>query len=141
MLFELAPPDPEGGGLARALRNLAEAIVGGTTITVQVEDTDDVHVPQNTALVLLRVASEALSNVLRHSNATDISITLAQDAHCFVMRIADNGVGFDIPTIRNTPGHYGLTAMADRARASGGDISFESTVDHGTTIVASIPYI
>ena len=141
LLFELAPPDPEGGGLARALRNLAEAIVGGTTITVQVEDTDEVHVPQNTALVLLRVASEALSNVLRHSNATDISITLAQDAQCFIMRIADNGVGFDIPTIRNTPGHYGLTAMADRARASGGDISFESTVDHGTTIVALIPYI
>ncbi len=139
ILFELAPPDTETGGFIRALKNLAVAIVGNTELVVRVEDSGDLLVPPDTAATLLRIAREAMSNVIRHANATDISLRVENYGERVVMRITDNGVGFDIPTIRNSPGHFGLTAMANRARSAGGSVVFESTTDHGTTIVASIP--
>jgi len=94
-------------------------------------------------LVLLRIMQEALTNAAKHSEATEIDVSLARTAdngaHCV---IKDNGCGFDEQDIMNDPSSrqgFGLRAMRDRAIGVGGDVQIESAPDEGTTVSVYIP--
>ncbi len=93
-------------------------------------------VTEDEALVLYRIAQEALNNVLRHSKATKAKISLEHTETCAKLVISDNGRGFDLSA--NSDG-IGLVGMRERVRAVGGDFRIFSTAEIGTEIHASIP--
>ena len=81
------------------------------------------------------LASEALANIVKHAEATEVTITLALQSDCLVLTISDNGRGL-------TPGGAtgrGLTNMADRAAALGGGVTVRSDGVVGTTVIAELP--
>jgi signal transduction histidine kinase len=80
------------------------------------------------------IFKEAVHNVLRHSGATEVSIDLQVEHASLILKIADNGKGFDC--IRDYDGH-GLGSMRDRAQAVGGDVSIQSGVS-GTTVTLRV---
>jgi signal transduction histidine kinase len=89
-----------------------------------------------------RIVQETISNVLRHSDATKVSITLkAQDARLNLM-IKDNGRGFEPAKMElgvSNATNLGLLGMQERARALGGRLQISSAPGNGTTIRASLP--
>ncbi len=94
-------------------------------------------------LVLLRVIQEALTNAAKHSEATEIDVSLSRTgdggAHCVIV---DNGVGFDEAEVLKDPGSaqgFGLRTMKDRASSVGGDVQIESEPGEGTKISVYIP--
>ncbi|UXI69446.1 HAMP domain-containing sensor histidine kinase [Tahibacter amnicola] len=93
VLDELREERPPGGFLAPRLRELAErwARMNGLEVEIQLDE----HVPDDAVRgeALLRIAEEALSNVLRHSGATKVVVDLRRQADQITLRIADNGIG------------------------------------------------
>jgi signal transduction histidine kinase len=85
---------------------------------------------------LFRIAQEAVNNAKRHSEATNVVVTLAFDASMVKMSIRDNGKGFSVSNINKLPkeNKLGIIGIQERARLLGGDLKIRSRRDKGTTI-------
>jgi signal transduction histidine kinase len=88
---------------------------------------------------LLRVAQEALHNALRHSGAQHVEVTLHKRGPDTVLRVTDDGSGFDPTAVRRAGRHLGLVSMRDRASGVGGSLTVESAPGKGTTIEMEAP--
>ncbi len=87
---------------------------------------------------LLQIAREALSNAIRHSGARHATVQLERVDGAAVLRIADDGRGFepgDVPR----QGHFGLANLHERAATLGGALEIRSATGAGTRIIATIP--
>jgi signal transduction histidine kinase len=90
---------------------------------------------------LYRIVQEALTNVVRHAQATRADVLLERRGHHVVVVIEDNGRGFDAEIVHFAQqGHLGLVGMQERAEMLGGSLVIESTAGSGTTVVVEIPY-
>ena len=141
LIRELRPVALEGKGLVAALRELASDWTQQTNIVanLRVEGVEGTQgtpaLPLTVEEALFRVAQEALSNVVRHSNATLVQMALTISGETVMLTVADNGQGFD--TTRQGRLGVGLLSMQERMKALGGDVQVESAPGKGTRIVAS----
>jgi two-component system, NarL family, nitrate/nitrite sensor histidine kinase NarX len=85
----------------------------------------------------LRIFQEALTNIRRHANATCVSVTCISNTEFVLIRIQDNGDGFNPADI--SADHLGLQIMRERATSIGGQIQFHSELGHGTRVELEIP--
>jgi signal transduction histidine kinase len=90
-------------------------------------------------LALYRIAQEALQNIARHSQATEVGVVLACRDAVVTVQVEDNGVGFDPRRVDARGGHLGIMGMRERAAMLGGRVAIESRPGRGTTIYAEIP--
>jgi len=88
---------------------------------------------------LLRIAQEAISNAVRHGEATEIDVTLEYSRRHVSLGIADNGRGFVLDDRAPAAGHWGLKNMRERAVEVGGRFGVTSGPGTGTTIQAVVP--
>ncbi len=91
---------------------------------------------------LLRICQESLANILKHANATQVTVTLNFYDSQVRLAIRDNGVGFDpeAPRTRNREGGgFGLINMRERARLLGGELLAQSEPGQGTLVEAILP--
>ncbi len=98
--------------------------------------------PVDRHMDLLFIVREALSNVARHSSATRAALLLALDDGALVLRVEDNGRGFDpqlVPGPDALGRHQGLTNMRDRAVGMGGTFAIERPDGPGTRIIVRVP--
>ncbi|MBC7442047.1 MAG: sensor histidine kinase, partial [Ramlibacter sp.] len=136
MTTELYPPDFARLGLAEALLRLADPLAGHGLETI-VSLPERIELDQDRAVILYRVAREALANTVKHADAGVAELTLTQDGARTVLTVRDNGRGFD-PASAPPDGHLGLRIMRDTVRVVGGDLSITSHAGEGTTIVATL---
>lgn len=93
-------------------------------------------------LALYRIAQEALSNVVRHANASLATLTIAFSQKAARLEITDNGVGFEVPKspAEFAPtGHFGLLGLHERAEMIGGRLEISSTPGQGTWVLLYLP--
>ncbi|MGZ5317222.1 MAG: sensor histidine kinase [Actinomycetota bacterium] len=87
---------------------------------------------------VMRIAQEAMSNARRHAAATSVAVALDEHDGAFELSVSDDGSGFD-PAAAARTGRFGLTTMAERARAVGGSLDVRSVVGEGTVVTLSVP--
>lgn len=86
---------------------------------------------------VFRILQEALTNVRRHANATEVRVSVTQEKSGLIMEIVDNGKGLrDHEAIRS----LGILGMRERARLTGGELSITGAPNKGTRIMARIPF-
>ncbi|QEV22371.1 sensor histidine kinase [Streptomyces alboniger] len=142
-VHDLAPADlANGGGLAQALRALAERESdAGLTVRFHAEGAP-VPLPDRVASALLRIAQGALANVREHADAATAALTLTLLGDQVVLDVADDGRGFTPPAAEEPAtgvrGH-GLPAIRARAGQLGGTLTIESAPGEGTVLSVSIP--
>lgn len=124
------------GGLTTALGRLGEKFERETGISVTVRAAGTSALDRDSEVVLLRCTQEALANVRKHSGATAASVTVTTTFDAVVLRVADNGVGFDTAAPRDG---FGLDGMRDRLALADGSLTILSTPGHGVALVASLP--
>lgn len=98
--------------------------------------------PQSMATACFRIAQEAITNIIRHSHATRVSVSLQQEADDLCLSICDNGAGFDVRNALDQAASgrsLGLLGMQERVRFLNGSISIESRPGQGTEIRIRIP--
>ena len=91
-------------------------------------------------LILFRILQEALQNILKHANATQVHIKFNYEQDCLIISITDNGKGFDNASIYFTSG-LGMNSMSSRARMVGAELNIQSSSGAGTVVRLSISYI
>jgi signal transduction histidine kinase len=88
-----------------------------------------------------RFVQEALNNVRKHAQATQVTIQVRQQVNYLMLAVKDNGVGFDpkAPDSDNSRLHLGLTGLQERLVLIGGELVIHSNLGQGTTLVALVP--
>lgn len=87
---------------------------------------------------LLNIAHEAVSNAIRHAEASNIHITLAFDPDGVSLRVQDDGIGFDTSDSHQRGHTFGLRSMRERAVAVGGELNVTSKHGEGTAIIVHL---
>ncbi len=93
---------------------------------------------QNISTALFRILQETLTNVARHAKATRVEIVNQKQRDQLVLRIRDNGLGFD-PEDSSISRSTGLMGMQGNAAMLGGGVNIASAPGKGTTVTAWIP--
>jgi len=93
-------------------------------------------------LALYRMAQEALSNVARHAQALQVSLSITFKPDAVIMTISDNGRGFQVPAspAELAPsGHFGLLGLHERAELIGAHLDIQSSPGQGTLVIVQLP--
>lgn len=118
-------------GLGFALRELTDTVRTIFPVQCQLEGADRVALKGAIAVHIYRIAQEAIYNVVKHAEASTISVTLNQDAQTLTLEVADDGKG--LPKADTSKG-MGLRIMNFRARMIGAELVFVSDQEAGTTV-------
>jgi PAS domain S-box-containing protein len=141
VMADLRPPELDDYGLLSALRWYADQIGARAGLAVAVQG-EAIHprLSSQQATALFRIAQEALTNVVKHAQATRATVTLEASEERARMVIADDGLGFDpasLETTSETP-HWGLLTMKERAQAIGARWRVESRPGGGTRVAVEL---
>ncbi|HJZ48854.1 MAG TPA: ATP-binding protein [Roseiflexaceae bacterium] len=111
----------------------------GTPLEVQCNVCGDAYaLPIDTALQLLRIAQEALSNTLKYADAQHLTIELVFEPEQTQLRVQDDGRGFEVEQA-TAAGGFGLLSMRARAKAIGAELTICSAMGQGTTVLVALP--
>ncbi|MGE3843620.1 MAG: sensor histidine kinase, partial [Vicinamibacterales bacterium] len=140
-IFQLRSPVLDHRDLVAALKETGERLTSGKVdfvLTVSGEPRACSPKVENQAL---RIGHEAIMNAVRHSHAQKVEMEIAFDPSQLRLRIADDGCGFDPlkPSDPNTPAHFGLMTMRERAMDAGGRCTISTAPGHGVQILAEFP--
>jgi signal transduction histidine kinase len=138
-VVELRPAGLDEDGLVATLRTHVQVLDRAHTARVTFDSHGVRALPSAQEEAVLRVAQEALHNALRHSAAQDVRVTLARHGTGTLLRVTDDGSGFDPKAVRRAGRHLGLVSMRDRASGVGGRLTVESAPGKGTTIEMEVP--
>lgn len=142
IMSDFLPPMLDRYGLTAALLWYTQKLTKrvGIPITVNDYNLHDLRLPREVELGLFRIAQEALNNVVKHAQATQVAIELKDDGGHILMTVIDNGVGFEP---RSAPAgqdeHWGLAIMRERARAIDAEFSIKSAPGKGAKILLRVP--
>lgn len=139
-VVELRPAALEDDGLVAALRAHVQVLHRAHAATVTFDSQGVRVLPSGQEEVTLRVAQEALHNALRHADADRVEVALTRTpSGGAVLRVADDGRGFDPGAVRKVGRHLGLVSMSDRAASVGGFLTITSAPGKGTVIELEVP--
>ena len=125
-------------GLALAIAQLADSVAARANLKLELDVPQRlVNLRPEVEQSVYRVAQEALTNVLRHAEATQVRVSLARANGHLTLTIADNGRGFEKAQVEDT--RYGLKGIGERAEMSGGQLQVESQPGQGTTMRLTLP--
>ena len=138
LAVELRPTALDDFGLVPALERLAETFSEQTGVEVQVEGAlGEQRLASETETALYRIVQEALTNVIKHAQATTVSVVLTKKGENVVAVIEDDGRGFD--TSQPQGEGLGLLGMRERIALLRGRVSVESSEGRGTTVAVEVP--
>ncbi|HRP46965.1 MAG TPA: histidine kinase [Trueperaceae bacterium] len=138
LIFELRPEALAEVGLMGALHRQLDGLELRHELRAVRRLGQEPDMPFTTKQVVLRVAQEALHNVVKHASATTVTVSARHENQVLHLEVADDGVGFDTQVAY--PGHLGLTSMHERITALGGTLSISSTLGVGTSVNVRVPY-
>jgi len=131
----------DGHDLAGAIQSSTRTWTAGSPVDVAVDVSGPATVlPEEMEQHLLRIAQEAVTNVLKHAAASRVVIQVHTEARRICLRIRDNGRGFEQQDVFSTSGgHFGLLGMRERAERLGGELRLASQPGEGTEVEVTVP--
>ena len=120
LIFELRPSSLESDGLVQALRTHATAVQRRTGLTIVVDAEPIERLPLPAEEALYRIGQEALHNVVKHANASNVTLRIVTDGDRVRLSVIDDGVGFEPDKVPRL--HFGLIGMRQRVDLVGGEL-------------------
>ncbi len=141
LMAEFRPPMLDHYGLVAALFWHAERLEQRTKVKMAVVDRGlgNTRLPLPVEIALFRIAQEALNNVVKHANASQVEIEIVDRGDSLNLMVKDNGVGFHVLMEEDARPHWGLAIMRERAQSLGGQLEVTSQPNVGTRVVVSVP--
>jgi two-component system sensor histidine kinase UhpB len=134
---ELRPEALDDLGLVNALIALCARVGANNDLEVRRDLQADLPpLSQEVELVIYRVAQEALTNTVRHSGATTVTVSLVADTDSVTLRVSDDGMGMPAQLPGDTAG---IAGMRERALLIGGVLSVGSGAGGGTEVQLMVP--
>ena len=141
-ILDLRPRQLRGGeSLPHGVQHLLDEFRSHTKAKTNLATSENGFngLPRLNALALFHICQESLGNVAKHAYAGEVDVQLWATAEQVLLKVSDDGRGFDLAKTGQTIGH-GLSNMQRRARKVGGDVKISSKKDYGTTVLAWVPW-
>lgn len=139
----LRPPILDDLGMVASIRRLLVDFIDRTKIKGQLKIIGvERRLPGEIEVGIFRMAQEALWNVEHHAKASNVMVIITFDAHDIILKVTDDGVGFDVPAVISVPSktsQLGLLGMQERAELAGGKLNIQSSPGKGTSLTITIP--
>jgi len=143
IVFDLRPPALDHLGLVAALESYAREFEQRFKLQVTLTaDEFTSRLPFEVETALYRICQEALTNVSKHANASQVLLRLERDSETVALTVQDDGAGFDAASVLDGSGalrSIGILSMERRAEELGGEFRIESSPGRGTRIRAAMP--
>jgi signal transduction histidine kinase len=137
LIYELKPPILEKEGLVAALQNRLTSVEDRVCIKSSIQTNLTQRLSTQIEEGLYQITREALNNIIKHAHAKNILIRL-QNELCFIlMEIIDDGIGFELGTIRSS-GCLGIASMQECAQSHGWQLEIKSNPGNGTRIKVEV---
>jgi nitrate/nitrite-specific signal transduction histidine kinase len=133
LLVELRPSAILEAEMNDLLRQLTEAVTARARVASVVEIEAEFTLPDDVKVAFYRIAQEALNNVVKHAEASNVHVSLTETSGVIEMCISDDGCGYNPEDV--SPEHLGLGIMRERAEFVGADLEVETQVDCGTKVL------
>lgn len=145
MAYDLRPPGLDQLGLVRTVYQYCEEISETSQISIDFSAAglDDLKLPVDLEINLYRLIQEALRNINKHADATSVSIRMVASFPWIILRIEDNGQGFDVRkrmVEAFAEKRMGLRSMQERVSLLNGKMRIKSRPKEGTKIFIEVPY-
>jgi signal transduction histidine kinase len=136
---DLRPGILDDFGLTAAIEWQLQQFKDRTGIKVDLEaDVDEGRLSKDMATAGFRILQEALTNVVRHSEATAVTVVVQMSDGAFSLQVRDNGKGFRPDPSRKS---LGLIGMRERARQMGGSVTVENAPGGGVSVLLKMPLL
>ena len=141
LIFQLRPSALQEQGLVAALEKHIAALRNKEMFEVELQVEGERRLSDEHEQTLYRIAQEAFNNIVKHSKATKVWVTLQIEDGGARLTIRDNGQGFDAASVmaQRDRSSLGLTSMQERTELSGGTYTIESTPGNGTCLTVYLP--
>jgi signal transduction histidine kinase len=142
LINDLRPTLLDSLGLAPAIQRYVETWLHPKGISATVKTRGHERLPSEVEVALFRITQEAINNIMKHSEAKSVDIDLKCDGEKCVLRIKDDGKGFDVDEItkvEKTGRGVGLFGMKERVTLVGGSCTVQSQPGQGTTVISEVP--
>jgi signal transduction histidine kinase len=147
LVVTITPPQLHVQGLAETLADLVATLeVRGIAVTVSVSGTE--RLDEATETLVYRAAQEAVRNIVRHADASSVTLTVTRDLtgsagrgeHWLELRVRDNGCGFDAGgTEARSRGSVGLELLSALVTSHGGTLTVNASPGKGTELAMRVP--
>jgi two-component system, NarL family, sensor kinase len=140
LLVDIYPPDLHRAGLAAALSDLV-APLEARGVQARVDLPPGLRLEPDAEALMFRTAQEALRNVMAHSAAHRVDVSVILENSHAGLTIADDGRGFtpEVAQAARDDGHLGLRVLADMAQDAGGRLDIDSEPGRGTRVSLEVP--
>jgi signal transduction histidine kinase len=138
LIYELRPSVFAAEGLVAAIQARLDAVEGRVGLETNFVIEGDISLPKKIEEGFYRIVQEALNNVLKHSHARAVTVTLTQQENLICLDVVDDGVGFD-PVKACEAGCLGLHGMKERAQELGAEFEIVSRLGGGAKVIVRRP--
>jgi len=139
IIWDLHQTESSVGSLSEALHRALGGMQRGPDVSTKVSVRGTESSLSSVAIhQLVCICQEAVSNALRHGEATTIQVALDYSDSLITLSVSDDGRGFE-KRAENTPGHFGLSVMEERAKKLGGELHVRSALGVGTQVLVEVP--
>ncbi|NUN69645.1 MAG: hypothetical protein HUU02_08040 [Bacteroidetes bacterium] len=137
MSHMLRPPELDRLGLTETIRSLLTSVreAYGMALNAEVDEIDGLVEPRN-EINIIRILQESLSNIQKHSGATEIDVRVAVTGDRLSLTIRDNGKGYAQDSVHHG---IGLAGITERVRILDGSLSIATGEGNGTSVTVTIP--
>ncbi|WP_158845520.1 PAS domain-containing sensor histidine kinase [Saccharothrix deserti] len=139
LVFRLRPPELDRHSLVQALDHYLTDVTGPLGITYRLRHSLDHEPPVESAITIFRICQEALTNVRKHAQASELEVSLSSVDGGTLVEITDDGVGVGTPSGGRAFEHFGMIEMRERAETAGGWWSLEGGARGGTAVRFWVP--
>ena len=139
LVFELHPHVLEKEGLVAALHARLAAVERRAGLQTDVQVEAERRLPLSIEKELYKIVQESLNNVVKHARAQHLTVNLRFDEQAVFMVIEDDGLGFELSTVKQSGG-MGLRGIEERVERLGGKFEIESFPGKGTKLSVAIPF-
>jgi len=142
LVYDLRPLILDDSGLGPAVSSYINTHIRPTGLEVDFKMVAlDGRLPQDAETAAYRIIQEAITNTLRHAEASRIEIRLDRRKDWLIVMVRDNGKGFDADNDSQPKKSLGVHGMRERAELVGGNLQVLSVPGAGTTILARLPFL
>jgi signal transduction histidine kinase len=139
LISALSPSVLQQLGLAAALRQFVNNFGRSFPVHIRMRLAHLGRLPQDTEIMLYRLVQECFTNVIKHSRAENVLVTVHRSNGRLHLRVEDDGVGFDLEEAKQKRGSFGLSGMSERVALLGGKMDIRTRRNEGTRIDIRIP--
>ncbi|MBV9989503.1 MAG: hypothetical protein JO301_17615 [Chitinophagaceae bacterium] len=126
-------------GIVESIRQLLFSLEKTGQYRTQFYSSDHFHIlDANTDIILYRIIQEIVNNIIKHANATEISIEINSEPDMTAVKVCDNGIGFDTGALKSDGSGIGLQNISNRAKTINATVDIKSSPGNGTVITLFI---